>query len=496
MSKETKRVKGPIAQEKIFKVMMIMTFAVAAVFMLKNVLSKAWVGAIAVGVCLLVFTLITFILNKLSVSQYVKQFALCVELPFLVFFISIFSGNFYSDDFPLFLAVVGLSGVFLEPAYTKVQMVQIPILLVILYVINPKKADPMSQFIMCVVLFVVAAYTFFLTISRGRAFIEMSLEKAAETEELLSSIKNVGEELQANYEVSSGRIEGMREINQRLEENTTELKNGSGEINAGTHEVETTCDEVHQCMQITESHIGELNKEVKLVEEAMSENKKNMQIMDAQMLSVKETVGATKEVFTQLQQQIEEISEATKQLTGIAANTKMLALNASIEAARAGESGAGFAVVASQVQSLALDSNNCSDQVILVVNNMKNQIEMTTEQLEESVEAINNSLESLVGLESGFDELINSFASLYANIEEQNKNVKNVDSIFDNLRSKVGEMSTYSEENQAVVDSIVEAMAAYKEHMNKIIDDTKTIHELSSSMLDISKEENEESDNA
>ena len=43
--------------------------------------------------------------------------------------------------------------------------------------------------------------------------------------------------MQANYEVSSGRIEGMREINQRLEENTTELKNGSGEINAGTHEV-------------------------------------------------------------------------------------------------------------------------------------------------------------------------------------------------------------------------------------------------------------------
>lgn len=489
MSKEVKKVKGPVAQEKIFKIMMIMTFAVAAAFLLKNVIGKAWVGAIAVGVCMLVFSIITLIMSKLNVSQYAKQFALCVELPFLVFFISIFSGNFYSDDFPLFLAVVGLSGMYLEPAYTKVQMVEVPILLALLYVINPGKADPLSQFIMCVVLFVVAAYTFCLTINRGRAFIMVSQEKAAEAEKLLASIKNVGEELQANYEVSSGRIEGMREVNERLEENTTELKNGSYEINEGTREVETTCDEVQQYMQITESHIGALNTEVKQVEVAMAESKENMQIMDAQMQSVKRTVGATKEVFAQLQQQIQEISEATKQLTGIAANTKMLALNASIEAARAGESGAGFAVVASQVQSLALDSNNCSDQVILVVDNMKNQIEVTTEQLEESVEAINNSLESLVGLQSGFDGLISSFDSLYENIEEQNKNVKNVDSIFGSLRAKVGEMSNYSEENQAVVESIVEAMMAYRDHMDKIIDDTKTIHELSSSMLEISNDE-------
>ena len=488
MSREAKKVKGPVAQEKIFKIMMIMTFAVAAVFLLKNIIGRAWVGAIAVGVCLFIFTVITLVMSKLKVNQYVKQFALCVELPLLVFFISIFSGNFYSDDFPLFLAVVGLSGMYLEPAYTKVQMVEIPILLAILYVINPSKADPLSQFIMCVVLFVVAAYTFCLTINRGRAFIQVSQEKAAQAEKLLASIKNVGEELEANYEVSSGRIEGMREANERLEENTTELKNGSAEITEGTHEVETTCEEVQQYVHITESQIDGLNKEVKQVEEAMSESKANIRVMDEQMQSVKKTVGETKEVFAQLQKQIEEISEVTKQLTSIAANTKMLALNASIEAARAGESGAGFAVVASQVQSLALDSNNCSDQVIVVVGNMKDQIEVTTEQLEESVEAINNSLNSLEGFEEGFNGLINSFTSLYENIEEQNKNVKNVDSIFENLRSKVGEMSSYSEENQAVVDSIVDAMMEYKEHMEKIIDDTKTLHELSSSMLEISND--------
>ena len=40
-----------------------------------------------------------------------------------------------------------------------------------------------------------------------------------------------------------------------------------------------------------------------------------------------------------------------------------------------------------------------------------------------------------------------------------------------------------------MVESIVDAMMAYRDHMDKIIDDTKTIHELSSSMLEISNEE-------
>lgn len=487
MNKET--AKEPIAQEKIFKTMMTITFVVAAAFFLKNVIGKTWTGAIAVGICLLVFSIVTFLMNKLGVNQYTKQFAICMELPLLVFFISIFSGNFYSDDFPLFLAVIGLSGMYLESAYTKVQMVEIPVLLILLYLIHPDKADPLSQYIMCVVLFVVAAYTFYLTISRGRAFIEKSQQKTEEAEHFLASIKNIGEELQANYEVSSGRIDGMREANERLEENTNALKQGSYEINTGTQEVEATCEKVQEYMQVTEGHVHELNKEVRQVETALSENKENMLTMDKHMQSVKKTVGATKEVFAQLQQQIREISETTEQLTSIASSTKMLALNASIEAARAGEAGAGFAVVATQVQELALDSNNCSNQVISVVDNMKNQIEVTTSQLEESVDAINNSLESLVGLQSGFDGLIQSFDSLYNNIEEQNTNVQNVDSIFDSLRTKVEDMSQHSEENHAVVESIADAILAYQENMNKIIADTRNISELSSSMLEISRNE-------
>lgn len=489
MAKETTKVKEPIAQEKIFKTMMCMTLLVAALFLLKNILKQAWIGVAAISIVLVCFGIAVCIMKKMNASQFVKQLVLCVGLPLLVFFISVFSGEFYSDDFPLFLAVIGLSGLYLEPLYTRIQMVEIPVLLLILYVINPDKADPFSQYAMCVLLTAVAGYTIMLAIERGRSFIALSMKQTEEAQRLLASIKSVGDELQENYETSTSRIEGMQRVNECLEQNTDELKKGSYEITQGTHEVEAACAEVRECMQITENHIDALNQEVKHVEEAMSENKANMQVMDDQMQSVKKTVGETKEVFALLQGQIMEISEATEQLTKIAANTKMLALNASIEAARAGEAGSGFAVVASQVQELAFDSNTCSERVIAIVNNMRNQIDATSEQLGESDEAIYSSIESLSGLESGFDGLISSLDSLYDHIVEQNKNVSDVDSIFQSLRNKVGEMSSYSEENQAVVESIVESMNSYKEHMRLIVDDAKEINDLSAAMLEFSKDE-------
>ena len=135
----------------------------------------------------------------------------------LVFVISLFSGNYYSDDFCLYLAVIGLSGLFLQPKITLVQMILGDILLVLQYVINPGKADPLGQFIMCIVCFSVACFVFFLTIKRGRAYIDLGRNRAEEAEDLIVSMKKVGGDLQDNYDKSSERIDNLQNANNLLE---------------------------------------------------------------------------------------------------------------------------------------------------------------------------------------------------------------------------------------------------------------------------------------
>ncbi len=492
MSENEKKFKKPIGEDSIYKTMLIITFAVAGVFFLKNVIGFNLGAMLGIGVCLIVFGLALLIMNLAKIHKRKRQLVVCVMIMFLVFVISLFSGNFYSDDFALYLAVIGLSGMYLEPTITIIQIVLVNILLIAQYLLHPEKADPLSQFIMCMVLTTLAAYLFYLAIKRGRCFIQVGEDRTKEAEELVDSITKAGTELQQNCETSSKRVSGLREASERLEERTQELKEGSDSIIESANDIVSTFEGVHKSVQATEEQIDALNVEVKKVEEALAENKGHMYEMNAQMNSVKKAVDEANAVFATLQKQILEISAVTEQLNSIAASTNMLALNASIEAARAGQSGAGFAVVASKVQELAIDSNRCSGQVVEVVTAMQSQIQVTTEQLEESTEAIDASISALTVLQTSFDGLTEQFGSLYDNIEQQNENVSKMDVVFNQLEDKIGEMTTCTEENQTYVDEITNAVDLYKNHMSLVIDDTKQVNDLSVSMLAISKERHQE----
>ena len=485
---EKKSVKLPASPERIFKIMMIITFSVAGVFFLKNLFGGDTKGAVVIGICLFVFAAVIVVLTKMKLPAFTRQLAISVGLMLVVFMISMNSGDFLSDDFILLLAVIGLSGLYLEPLYPIVQGVVGIILLVLLRVLYPHKADPDGQYIMCLAVFGVASFIMYMLVKRGKAYINLGNERAEQAEHLLASIQQVGAELEASCEQSSVRVAGITEINENLNANVLELRKGSESVTEGTREVGQACIEAMTQVTVTGEHIASLNEAIQKVEIALAKNSENMRAMSDQMKKVRKEIEEENEVFAILQSQIGEIAAVTDQITSIAASTKMLALNASIEAARAGASGSGFAVVASKVQDLAVDSNRCSEEVVNIVEQMKAQIERTAQELKDSVVAIEDSVQTLAGLEEGNNGLTTQFIGLYENIEEQNYNIQGIDTIFGNLRDRVLEMGAYAEENQAMVDSIATATTSYRDYVNDIVEDTKHIHNLSTAMLETSEE--------
>lgn len=492
MNTKDDTLKKPMSEEKIFKCMMTAVFLVASLFFLKNIIGKTWSGAIVIGICLLLFSLAMVIMKKINAAPKIQQLVLCLSIVFLVFCISLNSGNYYSDDFPLYLAVIALSGLYLVPKYTLIQAALIDILLIAAYFIHPEKADPFSQYMMCVVILTICAFCFYMVINRGRSYIRIGERRAKEAEKLLLELKDAGEQLQENCERSLERISNLEKANEHLESSIDNLRDGSSTITQGTVDVSRTFDDMQEKMAITQEHVTSLNTEVKKVEDSLSDSKKNMKEMSSEMVTLKQTLEATGKVFTTLQNEINEIVQFTQELNKIANSTNTLALNASIEAARAGQMGAGFAVVASKVQDLAEDSNQCSSQIAVVVNAMESLIQQTSKQLTVSQAAVDNSLGSLNEFQDSFKNLTSQFKSLYHNIEEQNDNIHQMDSSFVELRDRIADMASSSEDNQNSVTAITDSIDVYKHNIHKIIDDNIIISQLSSSLLDSANQTIEE----
>ncbi|MDJ0704295.1 MAG: methyl-accepting chemotaxis protein [Leptolyngbyaceae cyanobacterium MO_188.B28] len=78
---------------------------------------------------------------------------------------------------------------------------------------------------------------------------------------------------------------------------------------------------------------------------------------------VRSTVAETAKKVKRLGESSQKISTVVDLISGFAAQTNMLALNASIEASRAGQEGRGFAVVAAEVRELAQQSAEATEEI-------------------------------------------------------------------------------------------------------------------------------------
>lgn len=486
MNEKTK-VRNPLSHNGIYRLMVALTYLVSGAFMIKNILGGDMGGAGVVGGVLVVFSVVLGTMIALKVKPEVKHVVVASSLIVLVFIISLTTGTYYSEDFCLYLAVIGLTGLFLKPVYAWVQLVLSDIFLVIQFVVHPEKADPLSQFIMCMLTFTLAAVMFCLVIQRGRSFIQRSQLRTSEAEDLLKSMNTIGLKLEQNFRASDVRMESLKNANAQMKDSADMLQRSSESIATDAYEVSMSCDNVQTHMQETEQNIRQLNSDVHGFEEVLAANQRNMAEMNTQMNTVKRAMDETASFFQTLTEQMTKISAATEEINQIASNTGLLAVNASIEAARAGTAGKGFSVVATNVRELAVNSTQCSNEVADLVSSMQVQIGNTSRQLADSSDAIASSLQTLTTFQNGFSELLQQFESLYGNIEAQNRSVDQVTTIFSGLKDRVATMSANSDQNQNSVESIAQTMRVYRENIAAVIEDNRHIQELSENMITISQ---------
>jgi len=163
-------------------------------------------------------------------------------------------------------------------------------------------------------------------------------------------------------------------------------------------------------------------------------------------------VDRLSETITSLVQQSERVAEANEIITGIAAQTNLLSMNAAIEAAHAGEFGKGFAVVADEVQKLSEVANEQSSVIAQSLNDLKQMIQ------------------SAVGVSAGTGEAFASIvttvktvtdieAQISQSLEEQTAGSAQVLNALSVISQITNEVHTGSTEMRAAIKSILEEIA-------------------------------------
>ena len=172
---------------------------------------------------------------------------------------------------------------------------------------------------------------------------------------------------------------------------------------------------------------------------------------------------STRTTVNGLETDSDRIEGLTTEIKSIADQTNLLALNAAIEAARAGEAGRGFAVVAEEVRALAKRTqdttetiNKVVDQLKISINRAVGSIDSGHHQVERTVALVTESGRTIQEISQSVDVIRDSIHQVAAACTQQAAATEEVSQNIQDIEAVTHQVSEQSSQVKANCDNLLE----------------------------------------
>ncbi|GHV95492.1 hypothetical protein AGMMS50293_18120 [Spirochaetia bacterium] len=205
-----------------------------------------------------------------------------------------------------------------------------------------------------------------------------------------------------------------RELNVQIEKSLSFMKDINELVDSLNNQI------MHQASAIEESSasIEQMMATIGNTSSVAQKKRESIQTLVSNAGRGQESMQETIKAVESISQGVEGVSSAIKVISGIAANTNLLSMNASIEAAHAGDAGRGFSVVADEIRRLSETTRQNSQSIAHTLSSIVEGIRATSGCSSETDTLMNQMSGEINDVANTITELINSLGELSSGSRE------------------------------------------------------------------------------
>ena len=287
--------------------------------------------------------------------------------------------------------------------------------------------------------------------------------------EFAEKVRRIVIEMQQSQTVLDSATGEMSTITSRSRELLTQHQHENHQVATAIHEMSATITDVAR-------NAADAAKSVLTVQDRALKGNTLVEDNISFINELSDAVHQIVDAMNGLKQEALDINNILDVIKSIADQTNLLALNAAIEAARAGEHGRGFAVVADEVRTLAMRTQQSTQDIERMIIGMQTQVEEAVQTIDlgrqkadSSVQQAKLTAEAFGDISADIDVVADMNTQIASATEQQSvvvntvhQNIENIREAFDESAEGAQQIEIAGQQLQALATDISSTLKQFK----------------------------------